>query len=164
MNIQTIAKNTLQAGILSCFYGMVAGAFYRVTWQRILKVRKTHSQSIVVKTVVATVKAGITYDNLANVQDKRANGELPSVNAGLPWGQWLDFPRVIEHKGNHYLRLYPANEFGRMMVGYTLNGSPCSIETAKEHCLASEFSDNESLDCFTVKLDNLKDFARLVKP
>ena len=135
-------------------------------WQRPLKILKKFPGVSIVKTVSAMVKAGIEYDNKASVQAKRDNGELPAVNQGLTWGHWYDYPRTIEHKGQHYLRLYPANEFGGMRVDYWLttpNGQQaCDTDTAKQYALTSEFSDKESLDCFTVKLSNLLAFERVV--
>lgn len=156
-------NNRLHEAILATFYAMIAGAFYRVMWERKLKTYKGTTATLT-KVVVAYVKAGLNYDNMVSVQAKRASGELPSVNQGLPWGTWYDYPRVIVHNLVYYLRLYPANDFGRMSVEYRLDGKPIAEAQAKEYCLASEFAGRESLDCFTVKLDNLKSFDRVVTP
>lgn len=161
----TIKTNSkLHTAILATFYAMVSGAFYRVAWQRKVKTLKAYASANLCKHVTAYVKAGLNYDNLATVREKRTNGELPSVNAGLSWGVWHDYPRVIEHNGAYYLRLYPANEFGRMAVSYSLDGQAVTLEQAKAIALASEFSERENLDCFVVKLDNLKEFERVVTP
>lgn len=58
------------------------------------------------KSVRMVGRMGIEYDNLKAVEAKRESGELPAVNAGLPWGQWSEYPWLIEHKGNYYVRLY----------------------------------------------------------
>jgi hypothetical protein len=58
------------------------------------------------KSVRMIGRIGINYDNMAAVQDKRENGELPAENAGLPWGKWSEYPWLIEHKDKHYVRLY----------------------------------------------------------
>ncbi len=154
-----------QRDILASFYSMQAGSFYRVTWARELAVRQAVRGAVVIKTVIATVKAGIEYDNKASVIAKRDSGELPAINQGLPWGEWLDYPRTIGHKGSLYLRLYPATEANhRTDVSYTFNGLPCTLDQAKALCLAKEFQDRADIDCFTVKLANLRDFVQLIKP
>lgn len=160
--IKTIeTNNPLHRAILTTFYSMVNGAFYRVTWQRKVKTRKAFDV-VIVKTVSAIVKAGIEYDNKASVIAKRENGELPNENAGLPWGAWFDYPRIIEHKGEYYLRLYPANDFGKMKISYSLDGKPATVETVKPFCLASEFAERENVDCFTLKLENLQSLERVM--
>jgi hypothetical protein len=80
------------------------GQFLSVVWQRLAKVRKT-CQDVIEKRVVAhSIRAGVSYDSMANVQYKRESGELPAENAGLPWGTWFLFPHIIEHKGGYYFR------------------------------------------------------------
>ena len=155
-----------QSAIIDAFYAMQPGAFYRVQWTRQLKIRKSFPGVNITKHVSAMVKAGIEYDNKASVQAKRESGDLPSVNAGLPWGTWYDYPRAIEHKGQYYLRLYPANEFGRTVSTYQLTiGNvirDCAEDEARTIALASELHDSDKpIDCFTVKLQNLIGFARV---
>lgn len=42
----------------------------------------------------------------------------------LPWGHWFEFPRIIEHKGYHYLRCYPTvNTEVQKRVVYILDGN-----------------------------------------
>lgn len=156
-----------QQKIADSFYAMQSGAFYKVQWTRDCKVRKSAGPIRVFKNVLAYVKTGLNYDNIASVQAKRDAGELPSENAGLPWGQWFDFPRVIEHKGEYYLRLYPANEFGPMKRNFFIleNSKMRDIDwvEAEKYLLASEFADSEKqIDCFTVKLSNLVELERVL--
>lgn len=165
MKIQT--SNETEARIVRAFYDMRAGVFYRVQWTRTMKVRKSFAGVVVLKTVTTTVKAGIEYDNRAAVQAKRETGELPAVNAGLPWGEWYDYPRVIAHKGQYYLRLYPAPESGHTTEATywaawpDAQVGPITADKAREYCLASEFNDGPQADCFTVKLANLVSLARI---
>jgi hypothetical protein len=101
-----------------------------------------------------SIRAGIDYDNLKAVKEKREDGTLPEVNQGLPWGQWVSFPYLIEHKGSHYIRLYPS---GHVETSYFLNGQPVEIEQIKEFVLASELpkENSEKPDCITVNLENI---------
>ena len=119
-----------------------------------MKTRKG-TASIVEKMVSGVFRAGINYDNKQSVQDKRESGELPAVNAGLPWGQWLIFPHVISHKGNLYLRIYPANQ-NQVKSEYFLNGISARREEIEPLCLASEFTERESVECMTIKLENVQ--------
>lgn len=131
------------------------GQFMRVVWARDLKTRKGVT-STVRKIVVAVCRAGIEYDNRAIVQEKRAVGDLPAENQGLPWGNWLRYPYIIEHKGTLYVRLYPSVG-SRAHAEYFLNGVSARREEIEPLCLASEFRDDDTPpDCFTVKLENIQ--------
>ena len=133
------------------------GQFSGVLWRRILKCRKGVS-SLVTKEVRTCVRAGIDYDKRQAVQEARAEGALPSVNAGLPWGEWFAFPYVITHKGAYYLRLYPVNVGDKSRaprVVYRENGAVSTRERAKELCLASEFGETTEGTCYTLKAESL---------
>lgn len=131
------------------------GQFIGALWTRQLKTLKGVS-AIITKETRATVRAGINHDARAKVQDAREQGELPAVNSGLPWGQWLAFPYVITHKGEFYLRLYPVeNRFPRVI--YRANGHVINKADAQMLCLASEFKEHDTaIGCFTLKLKSLQ--------
>ena len=78
------------------------GQFGRATYQKRLKTRKG-SAHVIEKRTSMTIRAGIDYDNLSAVKEKRANGDLPEVNNGLPWGSWVCFPYIISHNDKHYI-------------------------------------------------------------
>lgn len=137
------------------------GQHVRAIWKRKLKTLKSAGNLTIEKKTIAYVRAGINFANLATVQTGIANGERGEVQS-LPWGEWVESPFIIRHKGNEYLRLYPASfDNLKPRVEYTLNGVPCDAETVKPFCLASEFRDSEEkIECFTIKAESLVAIAR----
>ena len=132
------------------------GSNLKVIWNRPLKTRKGIT-SKVEKLTRIVARGGVEYDNLGIVQEKRENGELPDQNAGLPWGQWANFPYHIEHKGTDYARFYPASGINfTPQVQYFLDGVEVDKSQVEPLCLASEFPvDREAPLCFTVKADSV---------
>lgn len=123
------------------------GQICAVTWRRSCKVR-ANCPFAIEKEVTAVVRAGIDYDNQKSVQVKRETGELPAENNGLPWGKWLVFPYVIEHKGNNYFRFYPLPG-GKVLTQYFRDGERVTFEQIEQYLLSSEKTD-KSGDCFVV--------------
>lgn len=133
-----------------------SGNFVALLWTRTLKTRKGIVGEVT-KTVTTVARVGIAHDNRAAVQEARDNGELPAVNGGLPWGQWLLFPYLIGHKGRTYARIYPIKRNRALRVTYRLNGKLIDRKTAQDLCLASEFSKvNDEVGCITLGVDNLR--------
>ena len=130
------------------------GQFGRVVWEKSLKTRKDFKNLSIRKRTSMVARAGINYDNLAIVKEKRENGSLPEINAGLPWGEWVPdaFPYLISHKENTYIRLYPSNNLETL---YFMNGKLSSLDEIKEFVLASELPKGEKPDCISVNLDNV---------
>lgn len=130
------------------------GQFTRASWSRSCKVRKGSPE--VTKVTVTTVRAGIDYNSLTAVQEKRANGELPAEPGPLPWGSWLSFPWTISHKGETYIRLYPG-ENANTQSQFFMNDKEASYEEVEPFLLASERrSDDEDKPlCITVRLDSM---------
>ena len=123
------------------------GSFRSVLWERPMKTKKAFSNCVITKRTSAVVRFGVDYNNIKAVQEKRSNGELPNVNAGLPWGQWKMFPYFIEHKGNMYLRcaISPKN---KMQTEYFLNGRKVEKSVIEGMVLASELKGKENVDIF----------------
>lgn len=143
----------------------IRGQICRATWRRPMKTRKGVCASIE-KQTIATVRAGVSYDRMKAVIEKRESGELPKENAGLPWGKWAQFggeslfPHVIEHtcKGEtepcFYFRFatFPG---GSLRVTYLINGEEeTDWRVVRALCLKSEF-DEPPADVFTVKADSV---------
>ncbi len=129
------------------------GQIVTITARRSMKTLKS-TQAMIEKLSVFQARAGINYDNVKAVKEKRESGELPAENAGLPWGEWHQFPYVIRHKGKFYFRLYTvANNFTPKTV-YFVNGVESDRATVEPLCLASEFYDKIT-DCFTYPLEGI---------
>lgn len=130
------------------------GANIIVEWVRPCKVKKAVTDMIT-KSVRMVGRMGIDYDNIASVQTKRENGELPSENNGLPWGTWDIFPFMIEHKGNYYLRLYNGtSDKVHPEVHFFKNGQEVNKDEIAPVLLASE-KEEKTGDCFCCKVENM---------
>lgn len=118
--------------------------------------------AVVTKSVRSTVMVGANHDNRQSVKDARANGDAPSENQGLPWGAWVGGleNRVIEHKGNFYVRLYPVHNADgtprACKTIYRLDGKIVSKAMLESICLASEFAESKSFTCYTLGETNLR--------
>ena len=131
------------------------GQFLSVVWQRAAKVLK-HCTHVIEKRVVAhSIRAGVIYDNMANVQDKRESGDLPATNAGLPWGSWFLFPHIIEYKGGYYFRFALNPGVSKFETTWVMDGREVSFETVEPYLLASEKRQDEMPDVITVKAQDI---------
>jgi len=72
---------------------------------------KAFRQHKILKVVLATVRTGVEFKNLAVNADRQTGS--------LPWGEWETYPYAIAHKGNRYLRLYLGQS---MKVFYLVDG------------------------------------------
>jgi len=139
------------------------GANLKATWGKALKTRKDAAGYHVQKVTTMVVRGGIDYDNMKVVQEGREDGSLPSENAGLPWGEWAEFPLHITHKGTDYARFYPASGINVATGGnfipevtFYINGQVATREDAQRICRASEFPKREEAPlCFTIKAENV---------
>lgn len=133
------------------------GQIATITTRRALKVRK--NQPAIDKISTFQCRVGVDYDNIQSVQDKRRTGELPVMNAGLPWGQWVDFPYVIEHRGEYYFRCTRLRNNFRARTQYVREGQVIDREQAQQAALASEFREQDDNEVFTIKIASIQDIA-----
>lgn len=110
--------------------------------------------SVITKEVRCVARVGIDYEAKASTIEGRESGELPAVNGGLPWGKWLQFPYLIEHKDSIYLRLYPVAG-GHPKVRYRINGQIARKEEIEQLCLASEFREHDD-GCIALNVSHLQ--------
>ena len=99
-------------------------------------------QHDITKVVLCTVRSGIEYRNLKENKDKKINS--------LPWGEWSDYPYLITHKGQRYLRLYLGQS---LKVFYLVDGVKVSKQTALSMLPKSRPSEKPA--CITVKESGL---------
>jgi hypothetical protein len=132
------------------------GQHVKVTWQRVAKTLKAASL-VVSKRTSAWVRSGIDFSNLRVVKEGIENGERGEVQP-LPWGEWIDFPFIIGHKGMEYVRLYPAS-FDNLVpeVEWSINDRPSTYEKVEPYLLSSEKRKDEDDKplCFTVKSESV---------
>ena len=130
------------------------GHFVRIVANRPLKVRKGKAE--IIKHSEYTVRIGCDYEALKIVKDGRENGDLPSENQGM-WGEWIVFPILKVHKGNHYIRCTAVrgNENCKPSVTFLRNGVPITVEEAKADALASEFYEKD-LVVFDIKVESVE--------
>ena len=116
------------------------------------------SAPVVEKLTSFVIRGGIEYDNQKVVIEGRADGTLPEENAGLPWGEWAEYPFHITHKGSDYARFYSASGLSfEPKVEYYLNGKLTTKAIIEPLCLASEFrKSDEPVLCMTIKAENVK--------
>lgn len=130
------------------------GVFTAMVWERPCKTKKAFNNEIIVKRSEGVVRFGIEYDNMKAVQQKRNEGILPEKNAGLQWGEWLEYPYIITHKGNKYLRC-ATSQNNKIKTTYYKNGVKVPFEDVENMLLASEKKKTDELDVFTVNTDNI---------
>jgi hypothetical protein len=130
------------------------GANIILEWVRPCKTRKG-VQDAITKSVRMVGRIGVEYDNLKAVQEKRESGELPAENAGLPWGNWSEYPWLIEHKGQYYVRLYKGTSASvHPEAHFFRNGVEVEKESIAPLLLASELDDSKG-ETFTCKVENM---------
>ena len=131
------------------------GAFTAMQWQKELPVRANFKSTFkVTKVTNAVVRFGVQYDNIKAVQNKRADGTLPAVNAGLTWGEWNIYPYFIKHNGVDYVRCSLSKQ-NPINTQYFINGRPATKAECETICTKAAFSSGEIPDVITVKADNI---------
>lgn len=155
--------------VKTAILGTPKGANIVLEWIRPAKVRKGITEKIE-KSVRMVGRMGMEYDNLKVVQAGREDGSRPAENAGLPWGQWAEYPYLIAHKGGFYLRLYTGtSDKVHAKVEWLLNGQPVSRDSIAPMLLASELV-SEHGETFTVKVESLTrihketEYVQLMQP
>jgi hypothetical protein len=120
-------------------------------------------QQVVERVTRMVVRGGGEYDELKATKEGRESGDLPAENSGLPWGQWSEYPYLIEHKGEPYVRFYPASGMDvttkkpfPIVSEYYVDGELSTKEVAMELCTASNFSSHEKTGCFSIKASNVQ--------
>jgi hypothetical protein len=136
------------------------GSFVKAYWKSNPKPAAAYKNVILEKVTSAVVRAGVNFANLSSVKDAIENGERGEVQS-LPWGNWKQFPYIIEHKDAEYIRLYPStgnNHFPSST--YYVDGQVVDKGTFAEFLTESERKkllnpEENRPECFTVKSNNI---------
>lgn len=96
------------------------------------------------------VRVGVNYAKMNSVQ------ESGRVVQGLPWGNWLDnySGKVIEHKGNLYLRVANSYNAKNNKCKYYKDGKEISRQEVVALIGEKKVAGSES-DVYNIKFDNI---------
>lgn len=153
----TTEKMKTPQDITAAIMKATKGTFQSITWKSTVKPSAAFKNDRLEKQTSAVCKAGIDFSNLSSVKTGIANGERGEVES-LPWGEWEAFPFTIIHKGERYVRLYPAARSNQVKTQYFLNGKPTNLFRFARRLTPSDRKRMKSGDkpaCFTVKEANL---------
>lgn len=141
--------------IKNAIHSTHAGTYTTIETCKTLKTKKAYADKSIMKVSRMTGRFGVDYENIHAVHQKRASGELPKQNQGLPWGSWMKDEEgyLIEHKGKVYVRV--AASPNKTKSTYLVNGVPTDEDTVKSMCLASEFHKGEKPDVMTISANNI---------
>ena len=144
-----------------------AGQFLTVTFESQKRPAAAHKGRRLVKRTTGVFRAGVQFANLGAVKEGIATGQRGQVEP-LPWGEWVLYPYIIQHKGEYYIRLYPpfarngGGELvphwapGQIRVEYSVDGVAASKDEFYRYLTASEAAKGgEVPQCFTVKASNV---------
>jgi len=136
------------------------GQFASVTFKSNPKTNASSKGVMLEKTTSGVFRAGINFANLTSVKEGIANNERGEVQS-LPWGEWVQFPFVIQHKGERFLRLTVAPN-ASIKCSFKVNGVEVSREEFESHLVPSARSDAKAdkapVEVFTIKEANLVSF------
>lgn len=130
------------------------GQIVTIYARRGLKIRTKFPNTKIEKYSVFQARAGVIYNHLAKVIEKRAESQLPEYNAGLNGMKWERFPYILRSiKTNKlYFRFYSINNTFVPKVKYILNGQEVLRDDIEQFVLANEIKENNR-ECFDYPLD-----------
>lgn len=132
------------------------GQFASVTFKSNPKPAAEFKGTNLEKVVTNTFRAGVNFANLASVKEGIANNERGEVQP-LAWGEWVNFPFVIAHKGERFLRLTSAGK--KAFVVFKVNGVVVSKEEFESFLVPSARSENKTpTEVISIKESNLISF------
>ena len=122
---------------------------------------KEHKGTSLRRVVRGVFRSGIAFENLQEVKDAIAAGERGEVQS-LPWGEWKQFPHIVTHRGNDYIRIFPAVGAGQIpSTTYLVNGEEVDKETYLAYLTESDrkkkTNPDESPLTMTLNVTNILD-------
>lgn len=138
-----------------------AGKFASVTFKSNPKPAAAFKGTELEKVTTGVFRSGVNFANLASTKAEFASGERTEVEP-LAWGEWSDFPFVITHKGERFLRLTTVNGAKSKSV-FKVNGLEVSKEEFESFLVPSARSENKTpTEVFNIKEANLVSFNGVV--
>lgn len=156
ITIDTVLQTSTFADILRKLLS-VRGQIVTIDAERPLKMRKDYQHINGTKRTTFQARAGVVYDNLAKVMEKRMLGDLPAANADLVGRMWVLPPYVLCTTSTNpkmLFRFYVVDNAFKTRISYTLDGRDADISEIMEKCLSSEWKERDREEtCFDYPLD-----------
>lgn len=121
---------------------------------------KNHSLE---KRTIAVVRAGVGFGNLERVKEGIESGERGPVGP-LPYGEWVKYPYVIEHKGEQQLRLTRSYEHVKYsIIRYYVDDLEVPLDEFVAYltpsAAAAALATEELPPVFNIKMGNVLDIT-----
>ena len=127
------------------------GTICTITYVRPIKLKKAFKGKYALLERTFQGQYGVSYDNTKKVIEKRENGELPKENAGLPYGEWEEYPFTIKHDGKIYHRFNIIKSTVPEENLYFLDGKLVNRADLVPLCYSTELNEkNEMIRNLTV--------------
>jgi hypothetical protein len=127
------------------------GQYCNLTLKTEVKPAAAHKARKLEKVITGVFRVGINYSNMKAVIEKRGGSVEPQP---LPWGQWVDHPYVIIHKGQYYFRVTP--QWRDISITYFVDGFAVNKEIFVTFLIPSEAKRSGELPlCLTVKAQTI---------
>ena len=103
----------------------IKGCVFAHIWYRSTE-KLPKSFGTVTKVVDRMVQLNYDYENAVNNRLAKQGKPAAFSAKKLPWGTWNAFNKVIEHKGEYYLRMYSYNG-AETYTEYYVDGRPATL-------------------------------------
>ena len=134
-----------------------AGQFASVTFKSNPKPAASFKGVVLEKVTTGVFRSGVNFANLTSVKDGIESNERGEVQP-LAWGSWENFPFVISHKGERFLRLTTVNGM-KSKSTFKVNGVEVNKDEFEQFLVPSARSENKTpTEVFNIKEANLVSF------
>lgn len=157
MNTTSTSTNNVIEAFLSS-----AGQFASVTFKSNPKPAAAFKGVVLEKVTTGVFRSGVNFANLASTKAEFASGERTEVQP-LAWGEWAQFPFVIAHKGERFLRLTTVKG-KKSQSTFKVNGVEVTRDEFESFLVPSARSENKTpTEVFNIKEANLVSFNGAVE-
>jgi len=120
---------------------------FGVEWTTEVKPAAKWRGHTLTKTTRALVATGVSFADLAENSERETGA--------LPWGEWSQFPYVIAHKGNEYVRVNTVD--GSLKTTYFVDGIDVERQMFLDYLTPSQREAKRPVGgTLTIKVENMR--------
>ena len=150
------ANTASPSNVINAFL-TAAGQFASVTFKSNPKPAASFKGVVLEKVTTGVFRSGVNFANLTSVKEGIESNERGEVQP-LAWGSWENFPFVIAHKGERFLRLTTVNGM-KSKSTFKVNGVEVTKDEFEQFLVPSARSENKTpTEVFNIKEANLVSF------